>query len=749
MKPSNLSPPIPRKIAGTLPILFIAPTSGNTCSSELTAVRDALRREEGFTTQWIHSLEETIYLNSQQHFSAYLISLEPLREESLLRSFLSRVRRFNPEVPIFLYGRQGDYARLSKQTGQNASSFLHYGEDTTSFTVYCISRAVRHYIHVSLPPFFRNLIQYTYNGSYSWHCPGHSGGAAFLKSPVGEIFHQFFGENLLRADLCNAVEPLGQWLGHTGAIGASERNAAQIFRADQLYFVTNGTSASNQIVCNAHLSRGDLVIVDRNCHQSVLYAIIQTGAVPVFLRPAYNRYGIAGPIRESDFRPDAIRSAIKEHPLASRAETPEPKALILTQSTYDGILYNADAIKQRLDGYIPVLHFDEAWLAHAHFHSFYDGMYAMSSQRPKRSTVYSTQSTHKLLAGLSQASQILLQQSEQTPIDLAPLTNSFLMHASTSPQYSILASLDVSSAMMAGPRGPWMIEEVLTEALAFRAALKDRGRRLGPGEWWFEAWGPAEIPPDQSLRQADWLLGPESDWADFELGGGSGFHMLDPIKTTLLTPGAGRNGEPAETGIPGIILSRYLRENGITVEKSGLYSVFIMFTVGITKGKWRELLSVLERFKADHDQNQPLWRVMPQFSREHPQYETLGLRDFSRRIHTGYRDHQIPQLTRQIYTTVPVPVLSPQDANCHLVRGQYERVHCGQTGGRISASMISVYPPGIPLLFPGERISPQVAQYLQRVEKYQSEFPGFSIHVHGVEFRQNPTGPELFVNVIL
>src|SRR5699024_12391065 len=107
------------------------------------------------------------------------------------------------------------------------------------------------------PPFFRELVQYASDGSYSWHCPGHSGGVAFLKSPVGQMFHQFFGENMLRADVCNAVDELGQLLDHTGPVAEAERNAARVFNVDHCFFVTNGTATCNKIVWHANVARDD------------------------------------------------------------------------------------------------------------------------------------------------------------------------------------------------------------------------------------------------------------------------------------------------------------------------------------------------------------------------------------------------------------------------------------------------------------------------------------------------------------
>jgi arginine decarboxylase len=132
------------------------------------------------------------------------------------------------------------------------------------------------------------------------------------------MFHQFFGENMLRADVCNAVEELGQLLDHTGPVAASERNAARIFNADHLFFVTNGTSTSNKMVWHSTVAPDDIVVVDRNCHKSILHSIIMTGAIPVFLTPTRNHYGIIGPIPLEEFSPDE-HPAPRSKPIRLRA----------------------------------------------------------------------------------------------------------------------------------------------------------------------------------------------------------------------------------------------------------------------------------------------------------------------------------------------------------------------------------------------------------------------------------------------
>ena len=202
-----------------------------------------------------------------------------------LRTFIGELRFRNADIPIYLYGETRTSEHIPNDILRELHGFIHMFEDTPEFVARHIIREARSYIDSLAPPFFRELVKYAQDGSYSWHCPGHSGGVAFLKSPVGQMFHQFFGENMLRADVCNAVDELGQLLDHTGPIAESELNAARIFHADHCYFVTNGTSTSNKVVWHANVAADDIVVVDRNCHKSILHAITMTVRSPFFCVP--------------------------------------------------------------------------------------------------------------------------------------------------------------------------------------------------------------------------------------------------------------------------------------------------------------------------------------------------------------------------------------------------------------------------------------------------------------------------------
>ncbi|MDR1709472.1 MAG: arginine/lysine/ornithine decarboxylase [Candidatus Accumulibacter sp.] len=680
----------------------------------------------------------TSFAQQQSRACAFILSiddeelaLEPEETLTELRAFVAEIRHRNSDIPIFLHGETRTSRHIPNDVLRELHGFIHMYEDTPEFIARNIKREAKAYLDSLPPPFFRALTHYAADGSYSWHCPGHSGGVAFLKSPVGQMFHQFFGENMLRADVCNAVEELGQLLDHTGPVAASERNAARIFNCDQVYFVTNGTSTSNKIVWHSAVAPGDVVVVDRNCHKSVLHAIIMTGAVPVFLMPTRNNYGIIGPIPKSEFAWENIQKKIAANPFAGDKNV-QPRVLTITQSTYDGILYNVEDIKAELDGKIDTLHFDEAWLPHAAFHDFYGDYHAIGADRPrcKHSMVFSTQSTHKLLAGLSQASQILVQNSEERELDRSIFNEAYLMHTSTSPQYAIIASCDVAAAMMEEPSGTALVEESIAEALDFRRAMRKIAEEWG-ADWWFKVWGPDDLSEEGIEEREAWMLKPGERWHGFQRLS-EGFNMLDPIKATVITPGLDVDGEFSERGIPAAIVTKYLAEHGVIVEKCGLYSFFIMFTIGITKGRWNTLVAELQQFKDDFDKNQPLWKVLPEFVQKHACYERIGLKDLCHLIHGVYAVNDVARLTTEMYLSDMVPAMKPADAFAKMAHREIDRVPIDHLEGRVTSTLLTPYPPGIPLLIPGERVNATIVRYLQFARHFNEQFPGFDTDIHGL-----------------
>jgi arginine decarboxylase len=707
----------------------------------IRAVAKALEEQDWEVVGGFTYTDVSMVANQAARASAFIVSIddEEITEDGAestaiadLQRFISETRRRNADIPIFLFGETKTSQHIPNDVLKELHGFIHMFEDTPEFVARYIIREAKNYLSAVPPPFFKALVNYATDGSYSWHCPGHGGGVAFLKSPVGQMFHQFFGENMLRADVCNSVDELGQLLDHTGPVAKSEQNAARIFTSDHLFFVTNGTSTSNKIVWHSTVGTDDIVVVDRNCHKSILHAIMMTGTVPIFLQPTRNHLGIIGPIPLEEFSPASIQKKINANPLV-KDKNAQPRVLTITQSTYDGIVYNVETIKNTLGNFIDTLHFDEAWLPHAVFHPFYHEMHAIGPNRPrsKEAMVFATQSTHKLLAGLSQASQILVQDSESRKLDHTRFNEAYLMHTSTSPQYAIIASCDVAAAMMEPPGGTALVEESISEALDFRRAMRKVDGDFGDS-WWFQVWGPSNFEHEGVGKREDWFLKSDEEWHGFgKLA--TGFNMLDPIKATIVTPGLDIQGRFSEDdGIPAAVVTKYLAEHGVVIEKTGLYSFFVMFTIGITKGRWNSLVTELQQFKADYDQNQPLWRVMPEFVQAHPEYERTGLRDLSQRIHEAYRKHDVARVTTDMYLSPMEPAMKPSDAFECLAHRKVDRVPIDELEGRITTMLVTPYPPGIPLLIPGERFNRTIVKYLQFARDFNGRFPGFDTDVHGL-----------------
>ncbi|MCF9016343.1 lysine decarboxylase, partial [Pseudomonas carnis] len=470
--------------------------------------------QEGFSIfSAVDYAEGRLVAATHHGLACMLIAAEGAGENThLLQNMVELIRLARlraPNLPIFALGEQVTLENAPADAMSELNQLrgiLYLFEDTVPFLARQVARAARTYLDGLLPPFFKALVQHTADSNYSWHTPGHGGGVAYRKSPVGQAFHQFFGENTLRSDLSVSVPELGSLLDHTGPLAEAEARAARNFGADHTFFVINGTSTANKIVWHSMVGRDDLVLVDRNCHKSVLHSIIMTGAIPLYLCPERNELGIIGPIPLSEFSPESIRAKIDASPL-TRGRPPKVKLAVVTNSTYDGLCYNAELIKQQLGNSVEVLHFDEAWYAYAAFHEFFAGRYGMGTSRtPDSPLVFTTHSTHKLLAAFSQASMIHVQDGGARQLDRDRFNEAFMMHISTSPQYSIIASLDVASAMMEGPAGRSLLQEMFDEALSFRRALANLRQHIAAEDWWFSIWQPPSVAGIDRVATADWLL---------------------------------------------------------------------------------------------------------------------------------------------------------------------------------------------------------------------------------------------------
>ena len=696
------------------------------------------------------SAEGRIVASTHHGLSCILVAAEGAGENRHLMQDmveLIRVARVRaPDLPIFALGEQVTIENAPVEAMHDLNhlrGMLYLYEDTVAFLARQVARAARNYLDGLLPPFFKALVQHTAESNYSWHTPGHGGGVAYRKSPVGQAFHQFFGENTLRSDLSVSVPELGSLLDHTGPLAAAEERAARNFGADHTFFVINGTSTANKIVWHSMVARDDLVLVDRNCHKSILHSIIMTGAIPLYLCPTRNELGIIGPIPLSEFSRESIQAKIDASPLA-RGREPKVKLAVVTNSTYDGLCYNAELIKQTLAGSVEVMHFDEAWFAYAAFHEFYTGRFGMGTTREEGAPlVFSTHSTHKMLAAFSQASMIHVQDGGERQLDRDRFNDAFMMHISTSPQYGIIASLDVASAMMEGPAGRSLIQETFDEALSFRRALANLRQNLPASDWWFSIWQPPGAEGVEQVASSDWQLQPNADWHGFG-DVADDYVLLDPIKVTLATPGLTADGVLGETGIPAAVVSKFLWERGLVVEKTGLYSFLVLFSMGITKGKWSTLLTELLEFKRSYDGNVALSQSLPSIAAAGgSRYAGMGLRDLCDQLHSCYRDNATAKAMMRMYTVLPEIAMKPADAYDKLVRREIEAVPVAELQGRIAAVMLVPYPPGIPLIMPGERFTPatrSIIDYLEFARTFDRSFPGFDSDVHGLQHQDSPDG---------
>jgi arginine/lysine/ornithine decarboxylase len=668
------------------------------------------------------------------------------------RSLLQLVRSRNEKIPIFLMAERGEASSIPIDVMEMVDEYVWTLEDTAAFVGGRVVAAIRRYLEVMLPPLAKALMKFSQEYEYSWHTPGHTGGTAFLKSPVGRIFFDYFGENLLRSDLSISVGALGSLLDHSGPMGEHERYAARVFGAHRSYCVTNGTSMSNRVIFMAAVARDQIALCDRNCHKSIEHSLVMTGAIPTYFVPLRNRYGIIGPIPPQRLTPAAIKAAIKDNALVPKGADLRPVYSVVTNSTYDGLCYNARRVEELLDPSVDRIHFDEAWYAYARFNPIYRDRHAMHGDPKdhKGPTVFATHSTHKLLAALSQASLLHIRDG-RSPIPHERFNESFMMHASTSPFYPIIVSNDITAAMMDGPGGVALTTESIEEAVSFRQTMGRVHREFArKGEWFFNTWNAdqvkegkggkktafADASADFLVREPDaWLLHPGEQWHGFtDLE--DDYCMLDPIKVSILTPGVADKGGLDKWGIPATLLTAYLHRVGVEVEKTTDFTILFLFSIGITKGKWGTLLNALLDFKRDYDANTPLAQVLPDLSAD--VYAGMGLKDLADQMFAMLKKTRQTHWLAEAFSTLPTPAMTPNAAYQHLVKDQIEHVPLDKLANRVLATSVVPYPPGIPMLMPGEETGPADGPYLgylQALATWDRQFPGFGHDTHGVENR--------------
>ena len=631
-----------------------------------------------------------------------------------------QIHDFNEYLPVFAFSSSNSVTDATFQQLSLNVEFFEYEISNAADIAVTISQKVEEYEKAVTPPLTRALMNFAKEGKYTFCTPGHMSGTAFQHSPVGALFYDFFGANTFKADVSVSVGELGSLLDHSGPHRDAEKYIAETFNADRSYIVTNGTSTANKIIDLYSAPAGSTVLIDRNCHKSLTHLMMMSNVIPIYLRPTRNAYGILGGIPQSEFKHETIEKRVKETPNATW-----PVHAVVTNSTYDGLFYNTGFIKNTLD--VKSIHFDSAWVPYTNFSPIYQSLAGMSGGRTEGKVIYETQSTHKLLAAFSQASMIHV----KGEINEATFNEAFMMHTSTSPFYPIVASTETAAAMMRGNVGHRLIDESIDRAIRFRKEIKRL--REESDSWFFDVWQPENIGTKEC-----WELKPEDKWHGFRNIDQE--HMyLDPIKVTLLTPGLNGDGTMAERGIPASIVSKYLDDRGVIVEKTGPYNLLFLFSFGIDNTKAMGLLRELCNFRRDYDRNLEIKEAIPSLYKKDPSfYDGMRLQELAQGIHKLIVEHDLPNMMFHAFETLPKMVMTPFDAFQRELNGEVEEVRIQDMQDKVNANMFLPYPPGVPLVMPGEMLTADnraVLDFMLMLCEIGEHFPGFETDIHGA-YRQ-------------
>ncbi len=548
---------------------------------------------------------------------------------------VQRITRFRPELDIYILIAREQEDEVVDALFTEAVDGYFYREERDYRGWYRILNAQLQ--ERARTPFFDQLKDYVLMAKDPWHTPGHSSGESLRGSPWANEFYEFIGDHLFKADLSVSVPMLDSLMESTGVIAEAQGLAAKAFGARRTFFATNGTSTANKVILQTLIAPGEKLLLDRNCHKSVHHGVVLSGAHPVYLDSSVNRkYGVFGPVPKT-----TLFEAIEAHP--------DAQALVLTSCTYDGLRYDLkpiiDAAHERG---IKVL-IDEAWYGHARFHPEF---------RPtamEAGADYATQSTHKVLSALSQSSMIHVNDPQFRE---HIFRQNFNMYTSTSPQYAMIASMDVArkQAVMEGYK---LLARTLELARELRAQINSTGVFR--------------------VLELDDLLPEEVK--------GDGV-QLDPTKVTVDISSCGFTVEELQREL----FERY----NIQVEKSTFNTLTLLLTIGTTRSKVSRLYDALMRIAREGRAPRRL-------------YQTPDVPRFT----------QLRYLPRDVFYCggEQAPLLDERDSvNKALL-------------GRVAADQIVPYPPGIPVLVPGQVITEEIIQYLVGLLRSQKR-----VEVHGIVY---------------
>ena len=653
------------------------------------------------------------------------------------------------KIPVMLI-KDAD-SHVSDEIIKQVYRVIDLNETDHDFYSRQIESAAAHYEETVLPPFFKDLEKYIENGYSQFDCPGHQGGAFFRKHPAGRAFYNFFGENTFRADLCNADVAMGDLLIHEGPALEAQRHAARVYNADKTYFVLNGTSTSNKVVLNAVLTPGDIVLFDRNNHKSIDHgALVLAGATPVYLETARNAFGSIGGILEHCFDEEYIRKLVAEKdPVKAKTERPI-RMVVIQLGTYDGCIYNARQVIDKIGHLCDYIFFDSAWIGYEQFIPMMkDCSPLLLDLKPEDPGIFVTQSVHKQQAGFSMTSQVHKKDShikgQDRYVPHKRVNNAFMMHASTSPLYQLFAALDVNAKMHEGEAGKKLWIEAVKIVIETRKQILRNCHYIRPlvppivnGKKW-EDGDTEKMANDMDY----WAFEPGAKWHGFE-GYSKGQYFIDPMKLQFVTCGIDiENGGYEEFGIPSNILANYLRENGIIPEKCNLNDILFLMTPAENKNKMDDLVAKLIHFEKLIDEDAPMAEVLPSIYKAYKdKYKGYTIRQLCQEMHDFYKDRKVFILQKNLFLHdyLPEYVINPQEAQYEFMRGHGELVDLEQADGRLALEGALPYPPGVLCIHPGERWSKTAVEYFLDLVEGINQLPGFAPEIQGVYVQEAEDG---------
>lgn len=655
-------------------------------------------------------------------------------------------------IPLFVITEDGDALLKAGDYLPNMRIYTAHTLDELRMVEDVETAAIR-YEYAVLPPFFRTLAMYSTDGNLQFDCPGHQGGDFFKRHPAGRAFYNFYGQNVFTSDLCNADVKLGDLLIHEGPACDAQQHAAEVFNADKTYFVLNGTSSANKMVLNALLAPGDIVLYDRNNHKSISHgALVQAGATPVYLETARNPFGSIGGILDHCFEESYIRHLVAQRNLEKAKEARPIRLAVIQLGTYDGTIYNARQVVDRIGHLCDYILFDSAWVGYEQFIPMMkDCSPLLLELGPNDPGILVTQSVHKQQAGFSQASQVHKKdkhiKGQDRYVNHKRMNNAFMMHASTSPFYPLFASLDVNAKMHEGLGGQYLWKECVKVAIEARKTVLGQCQYIRPlvppivhGKKWEEGMT-SKMAEDLSYFRFE----PNGKWHSFQ-GYGENQYFIDPCKFQLITPGIDvETGDYESFGIPATILAHYLRDRHIIPEKCDLNTILFLMTPAETMEKMERLVAHLVEFEALIDRDAPLEEVLPYVSHRHwKAYDGYTIRQLCQEMHDFYKDRNVSELQQKLFLQDYFPdyVKSPQEANFDFVRGRGELVPVSEAVGRIALEGALPYPPGVLCVQPGERWSETARDYFLALEEGINRLPGFAPEIQGVYLQEQEDGTQ-------